>query len=127
MAIQVSWLNQEHRMIQLQFNREWSWEELTQAVLTSHQLKDQYAEQGELILDMREVAGYKLGTITHAKALLSCYGQRFAKIIFVSAPFQYKALITMAVRLTKVADTLPNIQFIEHPDDLNQLYAFSET
>lgn len=126
MGVTVDWLNQEFGVVQLRFQAEWSWQDLLSAAYEGYQMKAYCNKAGALVLDVRDVRGYKLGTIAYTRKLLCCNAQRFEKIIYIGATFEYQSLISMAARVVENQYTLPEIHFLDHPHDIDKLYTFSE-
>lgn len=111
MAIEVTWFDENNRIIQLQFDNSWDWEELYRAVKYSHNLKDHYLEQGILIVNLTHMTNYKIGLIRHIGKLLDCATRRFKSIIFVGASPLLKDMLMVATQHLK--NRIPKLLFVD--------------
>lgn len=119
MSVTIQWGNEAQRVIFIELHAGWQLHELDLAIKTAHCMKDQYPEQGDLILDMRHSGIHRLGAISNYQQWLNCKGQRFAHVVLVGSPQLTVELLQLVSTVSSKYHHTPRIVPISSLDDVD--------
>lgn len=85
MPVTVFWDNEEQTIIRMEFDGQWTWDDVHEAVGTINQMTDSVDHIVDGLIDMRKAVGVPPGAMAHARSLIRQRHERTGINIIVGA------------------------------------------